>query len=250
MLPFLSHSDSIVCHHQINPMIQKEFIMRNAEKVSFNVQAILFDMDGTLIDSSQACARIWGRWAEHYGLDKEAVIHQSHGRRPEDTARSILGENADIQAAVELFTQEEAKETEATTIAGAKALLEKIPQGKWAIVTSSTESIAKTRLQYCQLPLPQALITAEKVSQGKPNPEGYLKAAQDLGVDIQRCVVFEDAPGGIEAGHRAGAKVIVLSTTYPALAFPNELVIKDLEAVDVRLNEVSGELEILFSSVY
>ncbi|MCW9734107.1 HAD-IA family hydrolase [Avibacterium sp. 20-15] len=216
-----------------------------SEKVSFPVQAILFDMDGTLIDSSKACARIWGRWAAHYGLNTEEVIHQSHGRRPEDTARSILGDNADIQAAVALFTQEEAKETDVTTIAGAKALLDKIPQGKWAIVTSSTENIAKERLQYCNLPLPKSLITAEKVSEGKPHPEGYLKAAEELGVDIQHCVVIEDAPGGIEAGHRAGAKVIVLTTTYPVSAFNDEFVIGNLEAIEFNLYE-NGEMSLSF----
>lgn len=220
--------------------------MTTMKKVSLDVEAILFDMDGTLIDSSKACARIWGRWADHYGLDPESVIHQSHGRRPEDTARSILGEEADIEAAVALFTQEEAKETDVTTILGAEALLNKLPKDKWAIVTSSTENIAKERLKYCHLPLPMSLITAEKVSQGKPNPEGYLKAAAELGVNIKNCVVIEDAHGGIEAGHNAGAEVIVLATTYTASTFLHEkYVINNLAEIELTLLE-KGLMRVTF----
>ncbi|QLB13884.1 hypothetical protein A6A11_01800 [Bisgaardia hudsonensis] len=213
--------------------------------MSLEVDAILFDMDGTLIDSSQACARIWGRWAEYYGLNKDEVIHQSHGRRPEDTALSVLGENADIKAAVKLFSIEEAKEKDVTTITGAKDLLINIPKDKWAIVTSSTESIARERLSYCGLPIPTSLITAEKVAKGKPDPEGYLKAAEELNVDIKNCIVIEDAPGGIEAGHRAGAKVIVLATTYQPSKFPNEIVIYDLSAIHLSVTE-NGKIKLSF----
>lgn len=207
--------------------------------------AILFDMDGTLINSSHACARIWGRWAEHYGLDKEQVIHQSHGRRPEDTALSILGAEADIKSAVELFTKEEAKEKEVTTITGAKELLEQLPPNKWAIVTSSTENIAKERLAYCKLPYPASLVTAEKVTKGKPDPEGYLLAAKELGVDIKKCLVIEDAPGGIEAGHKAGAFVIVLATTYDRSKFPDEVVLNDLS--EIKLTQTGNNLRVEFS---
>ncbi len=209
--------------------------MNKNEKIIMEVDAVLFDMDGTLIDSSAACARIWGRWADHYGLERESVIHQSHGRRPEDTARGVLGDDADIAKAVELFTIEEAKETDVKTIPGAAEVLNSLPTNKWAIVTSSTENIARDRLQYCHLPLPNALITAEKVKNGKPHPEGYLMAAKLLNADIKNCVVIEDAPGGIEAGHNAGARVLALATTYSNEKFPNEIVLKDLKAIDVSV---------------
>ncbi|MDG6897391.1 hypothetical protein A6A19_05190 [Actinobacillus delphinicola] len=221
--------------------------MNKNEKIVMEVDAVLFDMDGTLIDSSAACARIWGRWADHYGLDKESVIHQSHGRRPEDTARSVLGNEADIAKAVELFTVEEAKETDVKTIPGARELLHSLPEDKWAIVTSSTENIARERLRYCHLPLPNALITAEKVKNGKPDPEGYLMAAKSLNADIKNCVVIEDAPGGLEAGHNAGAKVIALATTYSADKFPKEIVVKDLTAIHSSIN--NGKIILSFMPI-
>lgn len=223
--------------------------MNKQASVIIEAEAILFDMDGTLIDSRMACARIWGRWADHYGLDKDYVIHESHGRRPEDTALSVLGDKADIQQAVDIFTIEEAKETDVKPILGAKELINKIPQGKWAIVTSSTENIARERLTYCGISHPKSLVTAERVSKGKPNPEGYLLAAKELNVDIKNCVVIEDAPGGIEAGHRAGANVIVLATTFEPSKFPNENVIYNLEAISFHLNEETGKMVLEFNPI-
>ncbi len=217
-------------------------------EVLMEVDAILFDMDGTLMDSSAACARIWGRWAAHYGLNTDEVIHVSHGRRPEDTATIILGEDADIEAAVKLFTIEEAKEKEVKTILGAKELTNSLPHEKWAVVTSSTENIAKERFLHCGIPLPKSLITAEKVANGKPHPEGYLKAAQELNVDIKNCVVIEDAPGGVEAGHNAGAKVIVMATTFKPSQFPNEMIIYDLTALQFKLGE-NGKIKLKFTPV-
>lgn len=223
--------------------------MNNLVEREIRVDAILFDMDGTLIDSSGACARIWTRWAEHYGLEPQPVIDQSHGRRPEDTARSILGDDADIQAAVDRFTIEEAKETHVTTVPGALDLIQSIPVERWAIVTSSTEQIATTRLAYCGIPEPQALVTAEKVGAGKPDPEGYLQAADKLGVDISRCLVIEDAPGGIEAGHRSGARVIAVATTYKPSKFPNEVVVSDLRGIALTSLEPTGELRLRINPV-
>ncbi|PHM45386.1 hydrolase [Xenorhabdus mauleonii] len=223
--------------------------MNNLSEKVIEVDAILFDMDGTLIDSSSACARIWSRWAQYYGLDSQSVIDQSHGRRPEDTARSILGDDADIQAAVDIFTVEEAKESHVTTISGAKELIFAIPEGKWAIVTSSTENIATTRLAYCGIPEPKALVTAEKVQAGKPDPEGYLQAAEKLGVDIHRCLVVEDAPGGIEAGHRSGAYVIALATTYPPSKFPDDVVVSDLRDIIVSHVGQDGKMQLAIKPV-
>ncbi|MDC9581441.1 HAD-IA family hydrolase [Xenorhabdus sp. PR6a] len=223
--------------------------MNNLSEKAIEVDAILFDMDGTLIDSSGACARIWTRWAQHYGLEPQSVIDQSHGRRPEDTARSILGDDADIKAAVDLFTAEEAKESHVTTILGAKELITTIPESKWAIVTSSTEDIAKTRLAYCGIPEPKALVTAEKVQAGKPDPEGYLQAAEKLGVDIRRCLVVEDAPGGIEAGHRSGAFVIAVATTYKPSKFPSEVIVSDLRDIIVTNVGKEGQMQLAVKPV-
>lgn len=223
--------------------------MSNKTTTVPNVDAVLFDMDGTLIDSSKTCAIIWGRWAERYGLDTEEVIHVSHGRRPEDTATIILGPDADIAAAVAVFEEEEAKEKHVVTIPGTAELLAKLPQDKWAIVTSSTKKMALERLDYCKLPHPKALVTAEVVSKGKPDPEGYLQAAKTLGADIKNCIVFEDAPGGVEAGHNSGAKVVVLGTTYTPEHWPNDEVILDLTSVDVQVDPTTGKLTVSYTPV-
>ncbi len=223
--------------------------MNNSGESTIEVDAILFDMDRTLIDSSSACARIWSCRARHYGLEPQSVIDQSHGRRPEDTARSILGDDADIKAAVDLFTAQEATESHVTTIPGAKELILTIPEDRWAIVTSSTMNIATTRLAYCGLPEPRVLITAEKVRTGKPDPEGYLQAAAKLGVDIRRCLVIEDAPGGIEAGHRAGALVVAVATTYKPSVFPSEIVVPDLRSIKITGVRNDGEMQLTVTPV-
>ena len=203
------------------------------------VDAVLFDLDGTLIDSSAAYERVWTRWAEHYNLAPDIVINESHGRRPEDTIRSVLGYRVDIQRAVGLFTAEEKKEHHFTAIPGAKHLMRALPKSKWAIVTSSTELIARIKLACCELPEPEILISAEKVNLGKPDPEGYKQAANQLKVDIIRCLVIEDAPSGIEAGHRSGADVLVVAATYNASNFVHEKVVNSLE--DIRVVDISSD---------
>ena len=188
--------------------------------IEVSCDAILFDMDNTLLDSTICNEGIMGRWAEKYGLDRDLVIHISHGRRTTDSIR---------EAAPHLDAQEEAKEIDAeelvtregiVEVPGARRLLHGLKPHQWAIVTSASRALANLRMECAGLPIPEVLITGDDVSNGKPDPEGFLKAASRLGVPPGRCVVVEDSPAGILAGQRAGMKVVGVTTTFAAEKLP------------------------------
>lgn len=176
--------------------------------------AILFDLDGVLVDSSAVIERQWRRWATQNGIDMAAIQRIWHGRR----ATEIISE-----VAPHLNVAEEAKwmrDAEANDIegviahAGALALLRLLPEGAWAIATSGPHPVAVARLNAVGLPIPTTFITGDDVRHGKPNPEPYLRAAEGLGIAPDRCVVIEDAVAGVSAGLAAGAQVIAVPTSH------------------------------------
>ncbi len=181
----------------------------------YECQAILFDMDGTLVDSTKIVERQWQRFANLHGLDYARIMQISHGRRNEETIREI----APHLATPEIFARFDSDELEdrygAVAVEGASTLLAQLKPTEWAVVTSAHRALARTRLQSVNLPLPQVLIGADDVSHGKPHPEGYLTAAQHLAADPHACIVFEDTPPGLEAAQAAGIRAIAISTTYP-----------------------------------
>ncbi len=177
--------------------------------------AILFDLDGVLVDSAPVIARQWQRWATIRGIEMAAIQRIWHGRR----AFEIIGEVAphlDIAAESSWMRDAEAADVEGVTVhRGVIALLASLPKDAWAIATSGPRAVATARLQAAGLPTPTIFVTGDDVRNGKPHPEPYLLAAQQLGVDAKRCVVIEDAVAGIEAGLAAGAQVIAVPTSYP-----------------------------------
>jgi sugar-phosphatase len=177
-------------------------------------QAILFDMDGTLVDSTPIVERQWKRFAERHALDYAHIMRISHGRRNQETIREI----APHLATPEIFAQFDAEEIEdrggVTAVAGSASLLSKLAVHEWAVVTSASRALARDRLRAVQLPVPPVLIGADDVQYGKPDPEGYLAAARRLGADREKCVVFEDTPPGLAAARAAGMRGIGISTTY------------------------------------
>jgi mannitol-1-/sugar-/sorbitol-6-phosphatase len=180
--------------------------------------AILFDLDGVLMDSRVAVERAWERWATGHGIDPIAVLAQAHGRRTIDTIRAIAP-LLDIEAEARLLEVAESVDFDGvTTLPGAAELLEALPAGSWTVVTSGTRALATGRLAHGGLPIPERLITAEDVERGKPDPQPYLAGAAALGIDSADCLVIEDAPAGIEAGKAAGMTVIALVTTFEASA--------------------------------
>lgn len=176
--------------------------------------ALLFDMDGVLINSIPAVVRVWGRWALENGLDPAEVIRKAHGRPSIMTVQEFLP-NSDHQAENRKIEKAEIAElSDIVPLPGAVELLRSLPQDRWTIVTSCTRPLAEARLAAVGLPQPSRFVTASDIKHGKPSPDPYLKGAEFLGFPASNCIVVEDVPAGIEAGNAAGARVIGLRTTF------------------------------------
>lgn len=184
--------------------------------VTLTSQAILFDLDGVLIDSTPAVARVWTRWAVARRIDPQRAIAHAHGRRSIETVRALAPEINAEEENLRVEQMEIEDKEGVTALPGAAGLLSTLPKNRFAIVTSATGPLARARIGYAGLPLPEHLITADDVTEGKPSPEPYLKGAALLGFAPQDCVVIEDAPAGIASARAAGMQVIALLTTYPA----------------------------------
>jgi sugar-phosphatase len=197
----------------------------------FTCDAILFDMDGTLIDSTAVVERQWRRWARGHGLDPAPFIARAHGRRTIDTLRELAPRFATEEEAAAFDEEEAADSVGVVPVPGAGALLSLLPAGRWALVTSATKALARGRMAAAALPMPEVVVTAEDVERGKPDPAGFLLAARQMGASTSRCLVFEDTPAGIEAGRAAGMTVIAIATTYPAIVLQAARVLPDLRGV-------------------
>jgi len=176
-------------------------------------RAVLFDLDGVLVDSTPAVARVWAGWAHEHGFDPGEVVKKAHGRPSITTIRELLP-NADHAAENREVERREIADVEGVVpLPGAMELLQALPLDRWAIVTSCTRALADVRIDAAGLPKPKQMVTSTDVQHGKPDPEPYLKGAQILGVPAADCLVIEDAPAGIRAGKAAGARVLALRTT-------------------------------------
>ncbi|MFN2563712.1 MAG: HAD-IA family hydrolase [Gemmatimonadaceae bacterium] len=207
---------------------------------TFSCDAVLFDLDGVLVDSAEVVERTWQRWAARHGLDPQDVIRTAHGRRTIETVR-LLAPHLAADDEVAALAASESTETDGVyEVPGARELLDSLPAGSWAVVTSGIRPVAELRLRHTRLPTPPVLVTADQVRHGKPHPEGYLTAAARLGADPARCIVVEDTPPGIEAAHAGGMRVVAVASTYPAEALrPADAVVPTLAWV--RSERSSGE---------
>ena len=187
------------------------------EMISIRCSALLFDLDGVLIDSTPAVARVWHGWAVEHGLDPETVVRMAHGRPSRTTIRELLpGADIDIDREDREVERREMADLDGVVLLpGARELLNILPPERWTIATSCTRPLAEVRLRAAGLPIPNTMITSSDVKIGKPDPEPYLKAAAKLGFAASDCIVVEDAPAGIRAGKAAGARVIAFLTTMP-----------------------------------
>jgi len=175
--------------------------------------ALLFDLDGVLINSTPAVSRVWHRWAVEHGFDPDEVVARAHGRPSLATIREYLP-NADHQAENREVERREIEDLEGVApLPGALDLLRSLPRDRWTIVTSCTRPLAEVRIRAAGLPFPKRLITSTDINCGKPHPEPYLKAAETLGYPTAGCVILEDVPAGIRSGKAAGGKVIAFTTT-------------------------------------
>ncbi|HUI73590.1 MAG TPA: HAD family hydrolase [Candidatus Acidoferrum sp.] len=174
---------------------------------------VLFDLDGVLVDSTPAVARVWTIWAQKHGFDPEETVRQAHGRPSLSTVRELLP-NANHEEENRVLERMEIEDLEGVVpLPGAMELLKALPVERWAIVTSCTRALARVRIRAAGLLAPKYLVTANDIQHGKPNPEPYLKGAALLGLRPAECLVVEDAPAGIRAGKAAGARVLAVQTT-------------------------------------
>lgn len=205
--------------------------------------ALLFDLDGVLISSTPAVARVWRNWAIEHGFNPEEVVSRAHGRPSLTTVREYLP-NADHQAENREVERREIADLDGIVpLPGALELLASLPPDRWTIVTSCTRPLAEVRIKAAGLPLPKKMITSNDITLGKPNPEPYLKGASLLGFPPEKCVVFEDVPAGVQAGKGALAKVVAFTTTVEASALRAagaDWILRNCS--DVRLCEYGEEL--------
>jgi len=183
--------------------------------IAIRCSALLFDLDGVLIDSTPAVSRVWHRWAVERGLDPETVVRMAHGRPSRTTIRELLpGVDIDIDREDREVERREIADLDGVILLpGARELLNILPPERWTIATSCTRPLAEVRLRAAGLPIPNTMTTSSDVKIGKPDPEPYLKAAAKLGFAASDCIVVEDVPAGIRAGKAAGARVIAFLTT-------------------------------------
>jgi sugar-phosphatase len=181
--------------------------------VRIRCRGVLFDLDGVLIDSTPAVARVWKKWAARHGLSPEEVVKRAHGRPSIATIRELLPQ-VDAERENRIVERAEIEDIEGVVpLPGAQELLRALPPERWTIVTSCTRPLAEVRLRAAGLKIPEKMVTCSDVERGKPHPEPYLKGAAALGWDAADCVVVEDVPAGIRSAKAAGARVIAVRTT-------------------------------------
>ena len=176
--------------------------------------AALFDMDGTLVDSTAVVESIWRDFCREHGVDEAVLVPWSHGRRTPDTVRHFLPTAAedDVRAIVaDLESREEGTMQGVVEIPGARVLLASI-EVPWAVVTSAPRELAVRRMRAAGLPAPRVLVPADEIDHGKPHSAGYVRAAELLGVPPTECVAFEDAEPGVRSALGSGARVVVVGT--------------------------------------
>jgi sugar-phosphatase len=213
--------------------------------------AILFDLDGVLVDSTPAVIRVWSRWAVARGFDPNEVVGRAHGRPSIATIRDYLP-HANAEAENREVERGEIEDLDGVVpLPGARELLSVLPPDRWTVVTSCTRRLAQTRLRAAGLPIPDRLVTCDDIKNGKPDPEPYLKGASLLGISPKDCIVVEDAPAGIRAGKAAGARVIACRTTAGEAELRGagaDWIVENCQSISFLPSNVPDELRLLLSS--
>ena len=207
--------------------------------------ALLLDMDGTLVDSTECVERQWRRWAERHGLELEPILKLSHGRTTAETIQTVAPHLA-TEEEIGGFDVAEAEDTDGLkAVRGAVEFVSALPKDRWAVVTSAPRKLARVRLECAGIPMPRWIVCADDVRRGKPHPEPYLSAARLVGYPPQRCLAIEDAQAGVEAARAAGMQVLGITTTMSReeLGVP---CVRDFEELGVR---VKGALGIVIGGV-
>ncbi|MFI0975913.1 HAD-IA family hydrolase [Streptomyces sp. NPDC021093] len=204
-----------------------------AHRVKLTAEALLFDMDGTLVDSTVVVERTWRRFARRHGLDADEILATAHGRRTGETVARYAPAGVDAAAETARLVAEEIDDVDGIVpVPGAAELLDGLPAESWAIVTSAGLELTVHRMAAAGLPLPRCLLSADDVTEGKPHPMGYLAAARELGTAPVSAIVFEDAAAGLEAAVAAGTTPVVVGA-YTGAAAKGLIRVTDLRDVSV-----------------
>lgn len=181
---------------------------------SFFCEAVLFDLDGVLVNSTPAVERAWRGWARGHGIEAGRILEVAHGRRTVETI-SLVAPHLDAGAEARELERVEAENLDGVLeVEGARAMLASLPRDGWTVVTSGPLPLATNRMRHVGLPIPDRFVTAEDVGNGKPHPEPYLKGAELLGARPGACLAVEDAPSGVSAAKAAGMFVVAVATTH------------------------------------
>lgn len=205
-------------------------------------EALILDMDGTLIDSRACVAQAWRSWCLRHGLDLDELLRISHGRQNDEIVRLVAPHLDTADELAHLARAEEDCRDGIVAVPGARRLLEQLGSGRWAVVTSAWRRLAVIRLGCAGLPVPAVLVAADEIRRGKPHPEGYLRAAARLKVEPSKCVAVEDAPAGIAAARAAGMRVVGITTTVRRAELECEWCVDDLSSLTVRALPATGPL--------
>jgi sugar-phosphatase len=205
-------------------------------------EAVIFDMDGTLIDSTPAVRRAWSLWASEHGLTVEDIAG-NHGVPSAGVVRSVLPAHRHDAAIARINALEIADIEGIEVLPGAAEALAALDDAKSAIATSCTVDLAAARIAAARLVPPSVLVTVDDVERGKPFPDPFLEAARRLGADPRRCLVVEDAPKGLLAAHAAGCFTLAVVTTTPVEELVADAVVSNLAAV--RFETVSGGIRVV-----
>jgi sugar-phosphatase len=203
--------------------------------IDLDAEALLFDLDGTLVDSSACVLRAWHRVADALGIPFTRFEPYVHGiPAPEvfTLVAPLLTPDVVCDISERMLAAQAADTSDVRPTPGALAALDAVPADRWAIVTSGDRRLATARIAAARLPVPRVLVASDDVEAGKPDPAGYLAAAAALGAEPRRCLVVEDAPAGVAAGRAAGMHVLGLLTTYRELDAP--YLAADLREVRLR----------------
>ncbi|XKK60155.1 HAD family hydrolase [Streptomyces sp. ARC32] len=214
--------------------------------MKLHAQALLFDNDGTLVSSLDSVRRCWTRWAVEYGITAEQFGRvELHGRPAAEIAADLLptARVAEAVARIEQLEVEDVPGGGVHLLPGTREFLDALPADRWAVVTSATRRLAEARLDAVGI-LPKTLIAADDITRGKPDPEPYLLGARALGVGPAACVVFEDAPAGLQSGRAAGMRTVALATTHPAGELDADLVVEDLSALSALVTDAGIEISL------
>ncbi|WP_025272652.1 HAD-IA family hydrolase [Haloglycomyces albus] len=211
--------------------------------VLLDFQAVLFDLDGTLVNSQPAIERSVRRWAAEHGLDEEYVLARAEGRQDADLVAEVAPDQDIEREAARIAELEAADTTAVHAVVGARRLLDSLPHDRWAIVTSGTYEVASARLRAAGLPRPEVFLTADVVQHGKPHPSGYLTAADRLGFTPEECLIFEDTATGVKASVAAGIRCVgVGDDVRPAQGSETVASISDFTSVELRHGDNAWQL--------